>query len=82
MKECGICDNCLKKAKSELNPEELNIITGKILSQLALGPSTLAALMIQLNNISKDKAWKVIQFLQAENKIDTDQDGNIRVSSG
>ncbi len=31
--------------------------------------------MLKLNSIKKEKAWKVIEFLQAENKIEMDETG-------
>ena len=34
--------------------------------------------MMQLKGIRKEKAWKVIDHLQAENKIEVDRDGWIR----
>jgi hypothetical protein len=35
--------------------------------------------MIKLNGIKKEKAWKVIEFLQAENKMEMDSNGWIRI---
>jgi ATP-dependent DNA helicase RecQ len=36
-------------------------------------------LLEKLNGVKKEKAWKVIEFLQAENKIDMDKDGFVRI---
>jgi hypothetical protein len=36
----------------------------------------------QLKDIRKEKAWKVIDHLQAENKIEVDRDGWIRKLKG
>jgi hypothetical protein len=36
-------------------------------------------LLISLNGIKKEKAWKVIDFLQAENKIEMDTTGLVRL---
>ena len=36
-------------------------------------------LLLKLNGIKKEKAWKVIEFLQAENKIVPDETGRIQL---
>ena len=36
-------------------------------------------LLLKLNGIKKEKAWKVIEFLQAENKIEMEANGWIRM---
>jgi ATP-dependent DNA helicase RecQ len=36
-------------------------------------------LMDQLGAIKKEKAWKVIEFLQAENKLEVDKAGWVRL---
>ena len=36
-------------------------------------------LLLKLNGIKKEKAWKVIEFLQAENKIEMDKNGWVRL---
>ena len=36
-------------------------------------------LLQKLNGIKKEKAWKVIEFLQAENKIEMDAGGWVRL---
>jgi hypothetical protein len=33
----------------------------------------------QLGTIKKEKAWKVIEFLQAENKLEVDKAGWVRL---
>jgi ATP-dependent DNA helicase RecQ len=36
-------------------------------------------LLLRLNGIKKDKAWKVIEFLQSEKKIVIDERGIIKI---
>ena len=36
-------------------------------------------LLLKLNRVKKEKAWKVIEFLQAENKIEMDSTGIVRL---
>jgi ATP-dependent DNA helicase RecQ len=37
-------------------------------------------LLNSLSHIKKEKAWKVIEFLQAENKIEMDENGKINLN--
>jgi ATP-dependent DNA helicase RecQ len=76
---CGICDNCLRQKKLPVNREEFEKIIHRI--QMALKPQPLPSkqLLQQLSGIKKEKAWKVIEFLQAENKIELDKSGWVRL---
>ncbi len=73
-KECGICDNCLKKKAGDLTAEEFAEITGKIERQLVQERSP-AKLLFEKIKVNKDKGWKVVQFLQQEGKIIADVTG-------
>jgi ATP-dependent DNA helicase RecQ len=66
---CRICDTCLRPKASSLSPEEFEAISTSItacLRQASLHPHEL---MQQLPGISKEKARRVLDFLQAEQKI-------------
>jgi ATP-dependent DNA helicase RecQ len=79
-KPCGICDNCLKSKNEKLSAEEFETITKAIKESLngaALSPNEL---LNKLTGIKKEKAWKVIDYLQAENKIMIVQEGKIKLS--
>jgi len=78
-KECGICDNCLIKKATELSPEEFEKISLIISSQLSQKQLTASELIHQIKTIKKEKAWKVIEFLQAEKKIEADNKGVLRL---
>lgn len=73
---CGICDNCLRLKSANISTEEFNRIQSLIAQQLA-NRSLSATELIALLGIKKEKAWKVIAFLQSENKIETDRSGLI-----
>jgi ATP-dependent DNA helicase RecQ len=78
VKECGICDNCLDSKKGSLGPEEFERISNTIINSINQEAKTSSQLLQSLNAFSKEKAWKVIDFLQAENKIEVDKNGLIR----
>ena len=77
VKACGICDNCLNQKPGTLNETEFVDIHMRLL-KLLQRPLHSNELMGHLKGIKKEKAWKVIDHLQAENKIEVDTDGWIR----
>jgi ATP-dependent DNA helicase RecQ len=81
MNECGICDNCLRKKNVSLSQEEFDSIHSSIVATLQKSSLRAKELLIALGSIKKEKAWKVIEFLQAENKIEMDESGKINLSS-
>lgn len=78
-KDCGICDNCLRKKATNLSSEEFEKISGIISSRLSQQQLTAAELIGQIKNFKKEKAWKVIEFLQAEKKIEADSKGLLKL---
>lgn len=77
---CGICDNCLNnKQSNNLTAEEFKQIHQRIIEIAALAPVSINQLLQQLSTIRKEKAWQVIHFLQAENKISVDEKGWISI---
>jgi len=79
IKDCGICDNCLKQKAIHLSKEEFETINHRIIDTVKHHSIHTRELLRQLNGIKKEKAWKVINFLQAENKIELDKAGWIRL---
>jgi ATP-dependent DNA helicase RecQ len=79
IKNCKICDNCLNHHNNEISNEEFENIHHKILTLLEPKPFQSRELLQHLPGIKKEKAWKVVHFLQAENKIELDKDGMIRL---
>lgn len=82
MNACGVCDNCLRQKTITVTKEEFDDIHHRIMA--ILNQETLFAkeLLARLSDIKKEKAWKVIEFLQAENKIIMDKSGRVRLNSG
>ncbi|HET9430667.1 MAG TPA: RecQ family zinc-binding domain-containing protein, partial [Chitinophagaceae bacterium] len=76
---CGICDNCLSQKQTTLNKEEFNTLHHRILNMVKYEQLKASDLVHKLSGIKKEKAWKVIEFLQAENKIDVDLNGVVRL---
>jgi ATP-dependent DNA helicase RecQ len=74
---CGICDNCLRLRKLSLSKEEFESIHNNIVSRLQQGSLRAKELLTELNGVKKEKAWEVLEFLQAENKIEMDESGMV-----
>jgi len=79
MKDCGICDNCLRKKTIMISKEEFDTIHQRILHLVKSEALQSRDLLNKLSDIKKEKAWKVIEFLQAENKIELDAKGIVRL---
>jgi len=77
--DCGVCDNCLKKKPVTLSKEEFEIINQRITESVKARPIHSKELIEKLSDIKKEKAWKVLHFLQAENKIELDKAGWVRL---
>jgi len=78
-KLCGICDNCLRQKNINLTNEEFENIHQRIIQTVQLRSVDAKELLIQLNGINKEKAWKVINHLQAENKLVVDKAGIVKL---
>ncbi|MBI1780337.1 MAG: RecQ family ATP-dependent DNA helicase [Sphingobacteriales bacterium] len=76
-KNCGICDNCLHQKRINLSAEEIETISGKIFSSLKNSETEVKDLLMQLKGIHKEKVWKVLNHLVAEEKISIDKIGKI-----
>jgi len=77
-KDCCLCDNCLRKKSTELSGEEFEKISGIISNRLSQKQLTASELIREIS-IQKEKTWKVINFLQSENKIEPDDKGLLRL---
>ncbi len=76
---CKVCDNCLRQKKVHIDEKEFEKISNRIQTVLAPQPLPSKELMDKLGAIKKEKAWKVIEFLQAENKLEVDNAGWVRL---
>lgn len=79
IRSCGICDNCLRQKAITLSKEEFETIHSRIVDATRNERLQIKELMQKLNGIKKEKAWKVIEFLQAENKIEMADSGFIKL---
>ena len=79
VKDCGICDNCLRQKSIQLSREEFESINLRIVNSVKEQSIHTKELLQNLKGIKKEKAWKVISFLQAENKIELDKTGWIHL---
>ncbi|MBL7748859.1 MAG: RecQ family ATP-dependent DNA helicase [Chitinophagaceae bacterium] len=77
IKPCGICDNCLNQKASILTKEEFEILHHRIINLVKYEPLHTKDLLAKLSGVKREKAWKVIEFLQAENKIEMDKTGRV-----
>lgn len=75
---CGICDNCLHQKKTSLTTEETKVISEKIIALISNDEKEIKDLLLSLKGIHKEKIWKVIDHLVAENKIILDKKGKIK----
>ncbi len=77
IRSCGICDNCLRQKAVTLSKEEFESLHSRIIAIIGEAPIHSKELLQKLNGIKKEKAWKVIEFLQTENKIKVDSTGRV-----
>ena len=77
--DCGICDNCLRKKRSVLSREEFEKLNARIMESVRKEPLHTRELLGRLSGVRREKAWKVLEFLQAENKIEMDANGYVRL---
>jgi len=80
IKACGICDNCLRQKASVLSKEEFETLHLRIINLIKLEPLHTKDLLLKLDGVKKEKAWKVIEFLQAENKISVNKTGLVSLN--
>ena len=81
MRACGLCDNCLRKKNTELSKEEFDALHQRILAIIKNESLHSNDLLEKLKGTKKEKAWKVIEFLQAENKLEVDHKGWVSMVS-
>ena len=76
IKDCGICDNCLKKKSINISEEEFIIIKERILNVLSDENALVQNVLQSCKNIKKEKLWKVLEYLQGEKIIRIESDGS------
>lgn len=74
---CGVCDICLEQQKKPLLPSELAQLHQQIKAVIRLKPSTQEQIMAALPGVQKNKVREAIAFLQSEEKIGVNENGEI-----
>ncbi len=77
---CGICDHCVKKEKGKLSSAEFENIYLKLREEVRTRSLTAPDFMSRFSEIHSDHLKKVIDFMQAENKLTVDAEGFVRIS--
>ena len=75
---CGICDNCLQQKSHDLSATEFETISNSIFTIIRQQPVQSEILPQQLPGIKQEKLYKVLDFLQSENKLYVDKEGYVR----
>ncbi|RYY61346.1 MAG: RecQ family ATP-dependent DNA helicase [Chitinophagaceae bacterium] len=75
IRECGVCDNCLRRKVKPVGTAEFNILREKINTVLKTGPVGIKQLVEQMQPVKKDRVMEVIRFLEAEQFIGINADG-------
>jgi len=78
-KPCGVCDNCLRQKNLHLSTEEFEKIQDQLIKLVQSKPVHAKDLLQHLPGINKEKAWKVINHLQAENRLVVDGNGMVQL---
>lgn len=78
---CGICDNCLRQKAVQLTREEFETLQHRIINIVKYESLPARDLLGKLSGFKKEKAWKVLEFLQAENKIEMNPSGLVTFKS-
>ncbi len=75
---CGVCDNCLRKKDAFIGGEEFGRIRETVMNAVKSSSVHCSELPNVFREIRKDKLWRVINYLQAENKLTVDKEGIVR----
>ena len=78
LKDCGVCDNCLKRRSLPLSEKEFAVIKQRIDNVLTNKNVAVQDVLQACRGIKKEKLWKVLEYLQGENLITIEADGNVK----
>lgn len=74
---CGICDNCINEKVIHITTEEFNQITNQVMNCVRDIPESIENILATLRGVKKEKVWQVINYLLAEGKIRSDNEGKL-----
>lgn len=66
---CGVCDNCLQQKSLYISEEEFEQIAQQLMQQIPAAGININQLKMALQNINRNKFWKVLNYLQQERKV-------------
>lgn len=75
LERCGVCDNCLREKSTRISEEDFEKIAMQVDRILNNRRVPVKELIAELKQVKKEKAWKVIEFLQSEKRIEVDSLG-------
>lgn len=79
IKPCGICDNCRNKKPATISKDEFDAILHRMLNMVKYEALEPALLFSKMGDVDQEKSWKILEYLQKENKIEFDSLGRIRM---
>ncbi len=74
---CGICDNCINQKEISISKDEFIEIADYINNCIAKGQSSITELFSKFSKQKKEKYWKVLDYLQKEQKIILNKEGKL-----
>jgi ATP-dependent DNA helicase RecQ len=77
IKPCGICDNCLNQKNLVISIEEFDRIKTDLLNVIGKKPLSIHQVLLDLKHFKANKLWKVLDFLQNEEKVKMYPDGSV-----
>ena len=77
--DCGVCDSCLKKKGNDISPAEFERIHLFLKEKAGVDGVVVKDILTKLGSKQKEKFWKVIDHLVAEEKITLSKEGLMKV---
>ena len=77
--DCGVCDVCLWKKGNDLSPGEFTQLQEQILTTANAQGIVVKDFISRLGSKQKERVWKVIDHLLAEEKITLTKEGLLKV---
>ncbi len=78
LQPCGVCDNCLRQKNTSLTGKEFEQLSFTIKNMSAKGTVDINEVLNASKPVSKEKVWKVINYLIAEQQIEVSEMGKIK----
>jgi len=77
--DCGVCDTCLQKKGNDLSPDEFERIHSFLKEKAGDTGVIVKDLLTKMGSKQKDRVWKVIDHLMAEEKITLTNEGLLKL---